>query len=201
MTGWIIVAAVLIALALLPIGVHALYDSTFRLWVVIGFLKIPIISDKKPKEKSKKEVKSKKKSEEAPEKKQNGLFRIDLKHHWKDYLSIVLKLLNGLRRKLLLRELTFLAYFGGEEPDERALNYGRAWAAIGSTMPLLEQAFRIRKRDVRAVYDEKAEQIHLYLSLQISILLGQLIHLAFQALRRFIVIQKKAVNEDEQSDQ
>lgn len=196
MIGWIIAAAVLLALALLPLGVQVLLDGTFRLWIVLAFLKIPISFDEKPKAK-KTPKKEKNPEKQAPAKETNRLFRLDLKHYWKDYLAIVFELLNGLRRKLVLRELTFLAYFGGEEPDDRALNYGRAWAAIGGVMPMLEQAFTIRKRDVRAVYDETAQQVRLYLSLHISIFLGQLIHLAFQALRRFLVIQKKAVNEDE----
>ena len=197
MIGWIIVFAVLIALALLPLGVRVQYDGSFRLWIVISFVKIPMLFGDKPK----KAEKPKAETEEPPKEKapaeKKSLFRLDLQHHWKDYLALVWDLLGGLRRKLLLRELTFLACFGGKEPDERALNYGRAWAAIGTTMPMLERSFRIRKRDVRAVYDEAAEQIHLYLSLCVSIRLGQLLHLALRALRRFLVIQKKAVNENE----
>ena len=200
MIGWII-TAVLIALALLPVGVRVLYDGSFRLWLVIAFAKIPILSDSAPKKDKvpKTEAEEPQTTDESAEKK--SLFRLDLRHHWKDYLSIAWDLLGGLRRKLLLRELIFLAYFGGKEPDERALNYGRAWSAIGVTMPMLEQSFRIRRRDVRAVYDEAAQQIRLYLSLCISIRLGQLIFLALRALRRFLVIQKKAVNENEQSNQ
>ena len=197
MIGWIIAAAVLVALALLPLGVRAQYDGAFRLWVVISFIKIPMLSGDKPKKVEKPKAEAKESAKEKVPAEKKSIFRLDLQHHWKDYLALVWDLLGGLRRKLLLRELTFLAYFGGKEPDERALNYGRAWAAIGTTMPMLEQSFHIRKRDVRAVYDETAEQIHLYLSLYVSIRLGQLLYLALRALRRFLVIQKKAVNENE----
>ena len=64
--------------------------------------------------------------------------------------------------------------------------------------PLLEQAFRIRKRDVQAVFDPEAEEFTIELELRASVRIGAMVWIGLRcgvrALRQYLQIKnKKAV--------
>ena len=107
-----------------------------------------------------------------------------------DYLRLAVELLGQLRRRIVLRRLTLHAYFGGEDPADAALNYGRAWAAIGAATPLLEACFRIKKRSVGDYLCDGETKIRLYAEAHATLTVGRILQILLQALLRFMKLTK-----------
>lgn len=209
--GWWITLAILALLAILPLGVSALYDCDgLRVRVILGWLRITIVPlprrMKKKNAGEKKTPKEKKtgKSREAapdgktePEKKGGSL---------KDFLPLVkigLNFLGDFRRKLRVNRLELKLVLAGDDPCDLAVNYGRTWAALGNLQPLLERVFIIKKRDLNVECDFTASQTLVNARLDITITLGRLLSLAavygIRALRAFLKMKKnkKAVQKNE----
>ena len=94
-----------------------------------------------------------------------------------------------------------------DDPCDLALNYAKAWAAIGNLMPQLERVFVIQKRDVEVECDFTADKTRVLARLDLTITLGRLLALIFALVGRAIVelvkiiIKRKggAVNEPKSS--
>ena len=72
-----------------------------------------------------------------------------------------------------------------------ALNYGKAWAALGNLFPLLERAFVIKKRDVEVECDFTADETTVLANVQITITLGRILWLVLRyAVRALFVLLK-----------
>ena len=78
--------------------------------------------------------------------------------------------------------------------DERscdlAIAYGGAWAAVGNLIPLLEQCFVIKKRDIDVGCDFTADETLVTARLDITISVGRILTLAavygYRALREYL---------------
>ena len=200
MTALIVLGCILlffILLALIPAGAELRYGTELTLCVTVCGIRFRIFPAKKKKKtrqrKPKKQKKPKPQGGEKPKQKKNLTA----------YFPLALDFLGSFRRKLLIRRLTLHAVFGGGDPADAALNYGRAWALIGNLMPRLRRAFRIRKEQVDAVYDPDIPNLQIQAVLSLSLTVGQALALAFRALRQFLQIKRteKAVQKNEQSDQ
>lgn len=173
-----IVLAVLLLLALMPVGVRAVFDTELTVWLTVFGIKLQLYPGKeapKKKKKSKNETEQKKPKKLTPKK--------DLR----EYLQLFAQLLGKLHRKLQIRELTLHAVFGGSEPE---LNYGRAWAVIGGITPILEENFRIRKRDIGAFLSEEETEIRIIARAHAVMTLASILHIALHALRGWLKLQK-----------
>ncbi len=194
--GWLIALGVLILLAILPLGVSVKYNAAgLLLKLVIGPARLQLLPKAKkdpPKEKKQqpKEKKIEKKAapKEPAEEKGGSLT---------DFLPLVqvaLDFLNGFRRKLRVKRLELKLIMAADDPCDLAVNYGRAWAAVGSLWPLLERCFIIKKRDVQVECDFTAQQTLIILRADICITLGRLLCLTIyhgiQALKAYLSIQK-----------
>ena len=185
-----ITAAILLALAVLPLGVRIRYnDVGFVLKVIAGPLKITVFPRKKKPKKQKVKQKKKKVTEKAepavceekspqppktqPEKKEKGgsLTR------FLPLVKLGLKFLGDFRRKLRLDNLYLRLILAGDDPCDLAVNYGRSWAAVGNLMPQLERLFVIKKRDIQVECDFTAAETTVVVHLDISITLGRLLAL------------------------
>ena len=131
---------------------------------------------RKKQEKAKKKKQKKSGAAAAPEKKKKKFSRDMIK----PLLRAAKDLLGGLRRKLIVRNLTLHVTYGGEDAAEAAINYGRAWAMIGCIMPILENTFRLQKRDVDARLDYDLKKMMLFLQLEIRLRIGAAIGLALR---------------------
>ncbi len=201
--AWLIVLAVIILLAILPLGASAIYDREgAEVRLIAGLIRFQIFpkkkkaSPKKEKAKKSKKVKTKEESKsqspataEKTENKQGGSIR--------DFLPLVrvgLDMLNDLRRKLRVNRLEVNLVMAGDDPCDLAVNYGRAWTAVGNLMPQLERFFVIKKRDVQVNCDFTQNETTVYARLDITITLGRLISLAvrygYRALREYLKIKK-----------
>lgn len=185
--GWVIFFAVVLLLAILPLGVFVSYDEDgVVVKIVAGPVKITLFP--RPKKEKKSEKKSKKKTsaspaeqlpkppqppKQAPEKKKGG--------SWTDFLPLVqvaLDFLGSFRRKLRINRLDLKLTMAGDDPCDLAVNYGRAWAAVGNLMPQLERLFVIKKRNIEVACDFTASQTLVKFRSEVTITLGRLVSLA-----------------------
>jgi len=213
--GWLIALGIVLLLAVLPIGVRVRYNSEgIVLKVIAGPVKITLLPrpNKKKKEKKKKEKKkttskpgeasgeeenlpkppqppkeSKKKADQA----EKGGSLLD----FLPLVKIALDFLGDFRRKLRLDNLYLRLILAGSDPCDLAVNYGRAWAALGNLMPQLEKWFVIKKRDVEVECDFETSQTLVIAHLDLTITLGRLltaaVKFAVRALIEYLKIKKK----------
>lgn len=196
--GWLTAAAVLILLGCLPLGVRGIYAAfgpTADL--LIGPVKIRLFPGKKkdkakkPKqEKEKKAVTKTEKTEPKKEDKTGGSFT--------DFLPLVkvaTDFLGDFRRKLRIKRLNMYLCMAGGDPCDLAINYGRAWAAVGNLIPQLERLFVIKKRDIQVGCDFTQPQTTIYVRADITITLGRLLGLSvrygWRALKEYLKIVNK----------
>ena len=182
--GWVIFFAVVLLLAILPLGVFVSYDEDgVVVKIVAGPVKITLFP--RPKKEKKSEKKSKKKTsaspaeqlpkppqppKQIPEKKKGG--------SWTDFLPLVqvaLDFLGSFRRKLRIDQLELKLTMAGDDPCDLAVNYGRAWAAVGNLMPQLERLFVIKKRNIEVACDFTASQTLVKFRSEATITLGRLV--------------------------
>ena len=198
--GWLIALGILVLLAITPVGVLAAYNSEgVLLRVIAGPVKITILpakpKEKKPKEsapktaqKTTKPTKSAAKTEKTQEKGGSVTDFLPL-------LQIVFDFLGEFRRKLRVNCLELKLIMAGGDPCNLAINYGKAWAAVGNLMPQLERFFVIKKRDIQVECDFTGSQTLIIARLAITITIGRIISMAvrygIRALRAYLKIVNK----------
>lgn len=195
--GWYIALGILVLLAIMPVGVSLIYqEDGLVLSLLLGTVKIklyPKSKKEKPEKKDKKEKKQTKTAsagEKKPEQKKKG-------GKLSDFLPLVdvaLGFLGSLRRKLRVKRLELDLILAADDPCDLALNYGKAWAAVGNIMPLLEQMFVIKKRNVQVQCDFTADTTRITARLDVTITVGRVIGLAAKygvlALREYFKLKK-----------
>ena len=218
--GWLITLGILILLGILPLGVSAIFDEDGpRVRIVAGPLKIQVFPLPQKKKKPAKEKKpessedtSSKQKKQPPKTKANAPSNQTKKEKKKsggpitDFLplvGVVLKFLDGFRRKLRVNVLELKLIMAADDPCDLAVNYGRAWAAVGNLMPRLERVFVIQKRNIDVECDFTADKTRVLARLDLTITLGRMLGLVFALIGRAgvelikIVLKRKggAVNE------
>lgn len=192
--GWLIALGILTALALLPIGVSVKYNQDgFFLRVLVGWIPIRLPEKKKPKKekKAQKEKKTGKKKGASPKKEaEKGGSLTD----FLPLLDVALDLLNAFRRKLRIRRLEMKLIMAADDPCDLAINYGRAWAALGNLMPRLERIFVIKKRDLEVECDFEATQTLIKARADMVISLGGLLWLVVKYGLRALIKYMKILN-------
>ena len=195
--GWWITLGILVLLAILPLGVSIRYDEDGAVVrVILGPVKFTVYprpqKDKKPKKEKKKDepkaaeepdktqtVKTEKTAKQTaqtdaaqPEKKKKsgGSFTDFL-----PLIQIVIDMLGAFRRRLRLNMLELKLIMAADDPCDLAVNYGRAWAAVGNLLPRLEKLFVIKKRNIEVECDFEAAQTRVIARLVLTITLGRLL--------------------------
>ena len=202
--GWLIAFIILFLLAILPLGASIKYNSEGPLVrIIAGPIRFTVFpmkkkgkKEKKPKEKKQKKEKPKKeskKSKDKPkeEKKEKGGSILD----FLPLVQVGLDLLDDFRWKLRLNRLELKLIMAADDPADLGLNYGRAWAAVGNLVPMLERSFVIKKKDIEVECDFTTTETLIVARLDITITLGRMIALAvvngIRGLREFLKIMKK----------
>ena len=110
-------------------------------------------------------------------------------------LKVALDLLNVFRRKLRVNLMEVKLVMAGGDPCDLAVNYGRAWTAIGNLLPRLENVLAIKKRDINVECDFLASKTTIYVRLDLTITLGRILAIAviygFRAMVEFLKIKNK----------
>jgi hypothetical protein len=194
--GWLIALGILVLIAILPVGVSLRYSAQgFYLYLLFGLVKIKIFpaKSKEKKEKPAEEQQPEPKKaavQKQPEKKDSGGKLTD----FMPLVQIVLDFLGNFRRKLRVNRLELKLTMAADDPCDLAINYSRAWAAVGNLMPLLERIFVIKKRDVQVQCDFAASEPVIVARLDITITIGRIFGLGvkygFLALRELLKISK-----------
>ena len=190
--GWLIALAAVAALAFLPLGIKAKYDEGgAAVWLILGPVRTLLYPSQKTEKKQKKEAPA-----QSQEKKKSGSNKKG--GSFSDFfplLDAVLDFLGDLLcRKLRVKKLQAKVIMAGDDPCDLAVNYGRAWAALGNLVPLLERFFVIKKRDLQVECDFDAEKTLIDANLEITITLARLLHLGLRygirVLREYLKIMK-----------
>ena len=207
--GWLITLGIVLLLAVLPIGVRLRYNSEgIVLKILAGPVKITLLprTTKKKKEKKKKETKAAKepaeenlpKPPQPPKQPKEKKPKAEKGGSLLDFLPLVktaLDFLGDFRRKLRLDNLYLRLILAGDDPCDLAVNYGRAWAAVGNLLPQLEKWFVIKKRDIEVECDFETSQTlviaHLDLTITLGRLLAAVVRFAVRALIEYLKIRKK----------
>ena len=203
-TWWmtlLVIFAVLVLIGCIPVGVDARYgaDGIF-LAAKIGPFRLQLLPQK-PKKKKKKPAKkqqpaAKSAKKKPAEKKKNPLLSGGV-DGLMQLLTLALDTLGDLRRKLRVNALMLhVTVPGGDDPAKAAMNYGRAWAAIGALTPAVERLFVIKKRDIQPELNYNETQMKVDAHLVTTITIGRSLALALRAGVGFLKIlneRKKAV--------
>lgn len=178
----------------MPVGVLIRYDEQgLAIHARVSFLRLRLVpkqekAPKKIRRKKSKKVSGKSKDREKPKK--GGTLE-----RFKPLIPVALELANDFRKKLVVDKLELCAWVGGTDPCTIGINYGRAWAAIGCLVPVLENVVTIRSRDLRAELSQGQEAftISAYLSLHLRLyqLLRLIRHHGIRAVRVLRTKQKQ----------
>ena len=204
--GWWIALGVIFLLGILPLGVSARYNGDGALLrVILGPVRLTLFprpkKEKKSKPPKKTDAQPKKQEEplpsppqppkQEPSEKEKGGSLLD----FLPLVKVALNFLGDFRRKLRVNCLELKLILAGGDPCDLAVNYGRAWTAVGNLMPRLERLFVIKKRDVEVECDFTASETLVIARLDLTVTLGRLLGLAVvygvRALREFLKLQKK----------
>ena len=148
----VIVLLVLTVLLLIPVGVDGGYSGErLILGIRVGFFNIRIFP--KAKKRSEPKIpKNPRKTKDEKEKKQKFRLPSDRKE-LESLIKIVLRALGRFRRKLRVDYLRIRYTFASEDPFTTAMGFGYSSAALGSIIPLVENAFDIGRRDIGTSFD------------------------------------------------
>lgn len=174
---WLILLAVLCALPFVPIGIYAVYrENDPGVWLLVGPLRFRLYPKKESKDSTKSKSKSKNK---LPDR--GGSHR-----EFASVFRAILDFLGQLRKKVRVRDLELKITLAGDDPCNLALNYGRAWAAVGTLSPLLDQMLVIKRRDIAVDCDFEGDKTRVYGKVIATITLGRAIHLIFKHGKKLI---------------
>ena len=165
----VIILAIVLLIGIIPLGVRASYDEVGAVVrMIVGPIHLTLFP-KNVKKKASAKTAKKGSSTPAPQKK-GGDYK-----EFVPLLQLVLDLLLDLKYKIRVNNLVFKLILAGTDPCDLAVNYGRAWAAVGNVMPQLERAFIIKKRDVEVGCDFCADNVTVVARADITISVARLL--------------------------
>ena len=145
MTGWIVLLAIFAALFLLSLirlGGRAAYTAEgISVVILVGPLRVcvfPLDANKKQKKRKKKDKPAV--AEKHETKQQGGTFG-----RFMELLPTVSEAAGALKRRIRIDHLNLTVIWGAEDAASAAIGYGRAYAALGMIVPLLENNFKVKK--------------------------------------------------------
>ena len=184
---WVLLGlvALLLMLAWMPVGAAVTYDSAFRVRVQVGFLRFTVYPA--PKE-GKKEKKGKKKQSEAKMEKKpfSSPNRWQIRYSVDTLVPALWRALVRFGRRIRVPLLRLHVVFGGEDPADVAVLYGKSQAVAAALLPLLEGVVRFGETDVQLATDYRAERTVLTGEINIQIRLWALAALGCSLLKSVV---------------
>lgn len=154
MRPWMIWVLIVLVLALCRVGIHIIYrDDKLLIWLIFSKLRINLIGNEKKKKKAKSvKKKSVQKSTETinsqpAKKKDQSSARLWVQvvlDEWGGIISVIGRVLT----KPTLDVLRLCIAVGAGDAEACAMTYGRICAIVGGCLPVLENTFRIKKREI-----------------------------------------------------
>ena len=219
--GWWITLGILVLLAVLPLGVSVRYNEDgVVVKVIAGPVRITLFPRPKKVKKPKKEKPAdqqpeesnqpqpaekdqpaqeqnpqKKPEEKKPEEKKPASKKGGSLTDFLPLVQIALDMLDAFRRRLRVNLLELKLILAADDPCDLAVNYGRAWTAVGNLMPRLERVLVIKKRNIEVECDFEATETKVIAGLDLTITLGRIfatvVVYGIKALIEFMKIKNK----------
>ena len=174
---WLLLVLVLVVaiVIVLPVGIRVRYSQAeLKLWYVIGpvrLLRYPENARSKERNKNSKiNIRTVLNEPINANRVYNNVLGDFLAE-----LKTTLGLFWCLRPKLRIKRLVMKLTLAGDDPAQVAMQYGGAWAAIGAIMPVLEEGFILKKRDLNVNCNFSGGVTALDAKLDITIGLGRLL--------------------------
>ena len=168
MTALIVIGIILLVfllIALLRVGVSArLEENVFYLRAVAGPIKLRILPQKE--DKAKKPKKPKKEKPKKDEQKTD-----DEKGKEKEKPKI----------KITIDKLTLHYTAASDDPYSAAMTFGYASAAVNALVPVLDNSFRIRERDIGAAVTFDSPDNIIFVDVQLTLAVWEIIYIGLAA--------------------
>lgn len=167
--SWLIALAVIAVTLFLPLGFSAVYRmSDPGIWLLVGPFRFRVYPGKKKENKSQKSVSDNKENNET----KGGSYR-----DFQPVVRTIVDFLGEFRQKIRVKRLELKVVLAGGDPSDLAVNYGRAWAALGNLIPQLERLLEIKKRNLEVECDFIAEETLIYARIDATISVMKTMHL------------------------
>jgi hypothetical protein len=173
--------AVLLLLALLRVGVTAEYGADgLKLRAFAGPVRINLLRGTRKSKKPKKAEKAKKQKKEKSEKKPGGAM------DFRATLPAFLETLGRFKRKLTVKRLTVHYTAAGDDAYSTSLTFGGASVGLGFLTPILENNFKVKRRDFQTSADFTAQEAYIYVNAAISLAVWEIFYIAAAILPAFL---------------
>lgn len=209
MTALAIVVVVLGALALLRVGVSAIYNGEgLTVRANIGFVWLRVYPTKPKRRKRSKDTEKSAAATSSKPKREKKTMRerlVTLKSVVTDdkttgserdlrgLISGMLGVVGKLPRKLRIRRLTIYYIVGGSNAYSTAMNYGGASAGLAALQVIFEQAFHVKRYDMHTAADFTATKSRVYAHASISIAVWEIFAIAIGVLR--VILRSRKTTE------
>ena len=204
--GWLIALGIMALIAFMPVGTLVQYDSGgFLVRIIAGYFRFTLYPMKKRKKKPEKETKAVDTSPKKPKEKKvsqpqsaapsDGDPKGGSLQDFLPFARLGLDFVNQFRKKMRVNYLRLKLILAGEDPCDLAVNYGRAWAAMGNLLPMLERVFHIGKRDCEVECDFTAQETLVIARMDVTLLVWQAFSLGavygVRLLKELLIFKKK----------
>lgn len=198
---WVFLAAVLLVLALVPVGLRVrCQDGDWDLWLTVAWFR-KSLEDHAPNQENSSSGSTKKASTAGKKRKGSSPLVRAAMDHWQEILSLVGRVLTAPTLELLQMEVQV----GDPDPAQCAVRYGQICGAVGCVLPVLENTFQIKKRSIhtQCAFEQEdsswyGEVIAILRVYEIVVLAVALLGLGIKILLQARTM-KKAVSNDESS--
>lgn len=177
-TLWILLGlcGIITVIILLPVGIRVRYrEDDLRMWYTIGPVRLLRYPETEQQRIRRRNAKITVRSVLNEPIKANTRYD-NILGDFVAELKTLLELFWALRPKLCMKRLALKMVLGGSDPCAVAMEYGAAWAAVGTFFPVLDGAFTIRKHDISVNCDfSEGSRTRVEADLLITIGLGRLV--------------------------
>lgn len=201
--GWLITLGILLLIGFTPVGVRVKYNSEGPLVkLILGPIKYTLVPAKKKKEK--KPAKKKKTVQKEPSLKTQPPPAAKPKKTKEsggkltDFLPLVkvaLDFLGDFIKKLRFNHLELKLIMAGDDPCDLAVNYGRAWTALGNLLPLMDNTLNIKKRNLEIECDFTASETLVIAGADVTVTIGRILALVvrygIRGVKEFFKLKNK----------
>lgn len=192
MVALAVIFLILFLIAMIPLKARAQYtEGQLSVSCYVWLFKISIYPKRNKSEKSKKTKEKKRKDEaETEESAKPEKEKKDIPGLIKALIHPALDTLSRLRRKLLI-DIEAHIVLGTDDPCESALSYGKLTAIIGAVTPLVDNAFRIGKRNITTGINFESQRTVFEGDIMVSLRVWHIVYIACGLLPAVKLFLKK----------
>lgn len=119
-----------------------------------------------------------------------GMEKLDIPYIM-DLIHLGLSAMEQFRRALRVDRFLLDCAIATGDAAKTAMAYGAAAAGVGMFLPLLEENLRVRKKDIQVICDFEGTESQIFLEVQVSALVFQLLIIGIKVLRGFLRLRKQ----------